>query len=281
MKRLVVLFSMIACVLSFSACGNEEVYNSHVQQNVENAKLLAQGAVQVFADASNEETRTELQKYTNEEIGYMISQAYGQDGLNIEGYTFATALESYSSALEDIGGIVSVGEATAVVDDDEIIVRVAVDGQVKDAEAEFVLSNDMFLVVKSAALNPKASLGELMKKATLNTVIGMGTVFIVLILISLIISAFVLVSKFEAFIARRKEAKQRKKEEKRRKKEAKKNGTQITGIENAVAQIEDQEAVSGDEDDLELVAVIAAAIAASEGRTSTDGFIVRSIRRRA
>ena len=32
-------------------------------------------------------------------------------------------------------------------------------------------------------------------------------------------------------------------------------------------------------DDLELVAVISAAIAASEGQTSTDGFVVRSIKR--
>ena len=32
-------------------------------------------------------------------------------------------------------------------------------------------------------------------------------------------------------------------------------------------------------DDLELVAVIAAAIAAYEGETSTDGFVVRSIRK--
>ncbi len=33
-------------------------------------------------------------------------------------------------------------------------------------------------------------------------------------------------------------------------------------------------------DDLELVAVIAAAVAACEGAVSTDGFVVRSIRRR-
>ena len=32
-------------------------------------------------------------------------------------------------------------------------------------------------------------------------------------------------------------------------------------------------------DDLELIAVIAAGIAASEGATSTDGFVVRSIRK--
>ena len=44
-----------------------------------------------------------------------------------------------------------------------------------------------------------------------------------------------------------------------------------------VAQIIEKEELS---DDLELVAVIAAAIAASEGAASTDGFVVRSIKRR-
>ena len=39
------------------------------------------------------------------------------------------------------------------------------------------------------------------------------------------------------------------------------------------------EEVAEEADDLELIAVISAAIAAAEG-TSTDGFVVRSIRRR-
>ena len=47
---------------------------------------------------------------------------------------------------------------------------------------------------------------------------------------------------------------------------------------NAVAQIVENETVQ-EEDDLELIAVIAAAIAASEGASSTDGYVVRSIRR--
>ena len=38
-------------------------------------------------------------------------------------------------------------------------------------------------------------------------------------------------------------------------------------------------AVEDATDDGELIAVIAAAIAASEGKTSTDGFVVRSIRK--
>ena len=50
-----------------------------------------------------------------------------------------------------------------------------------------------------------------------------------------------------------------------------------TAADNAVAQIVENEAVQ--EDDLELIAVIAAAIAASEGAASADGYVVRSIRR--
>ena len=47
-------------------------------------------------------------------------------------------------------------------------------------------------------------------------------------------------------------------------------------VDNTIAQIIEKEELS---DDLELVAVIAAAIAASEGAASTDGFVVRSIKR--
>jgi len=47
-------------------------------------------------------------------------------------------------------------------------------------------------------------------------------------------------------------------------------------IDNTTAQIADKEDLAGD---AELVAVIAAAIAAYEGSASTDGFQVRSIRK--
>ena len=60
-------------------------------------------------------------------------------------------------------------------------------------------------------------------------------------------------------------------------KKAKKNATNTSAaVDNTIAQIIENEELS---DDTELVAVIAAAIAAAEG-TSTDGFVVRSIKRR-
>ena len=50
-------------------------------------------------------------------------------------------------------------------------------------------------------------------------------------------------------------------------------------VESPAQQTAVLEATAPQTDDLELIAVIAAAIAASEGKTSTDGFVVRSIRK--
>lgn len=100
-----------------------------------------------------------------------------------------------------------------------------------------------------------------MEKAALNTLLGMGTVFMVLILIMLIIMAFGIIPKIEKSIAGKK---------------AKKNVSTDKAVDNTIAQIVEKEELS---DDTELVAVIAAAIAASQGAAGTDGFVVRSIKR--
>ena len=106
-------------------------------------------------------------------------------------------------------------------------------------------------------------LGEAMGKAGLNTLIGMLTVFFVLILISLIIACFNVIPKLQGTFAKKKTA-----------------GPAVG--EEAVSAVQaSMEGQAADETgDLELVAVIAAAIAAYEGAASTDGFVVRSIIRR-
>ena len=118
----------------------------------------------------------------------------------------------------------------------------------------------MFLNLESAALNPIQTMGDLMTNAALNTLIGMGTVFVVLILISAIIGAFAFIPKIQAMFSKKEEPK--------------------AVVAKAPVQAPVVEEVEEEADDLELVAVIAAAIAASEGAASTDGFVVRSIRRR-
>lgn len=103
-----------------------------------------------------------------------------------------------------------------------------------------------------------ASFAERMERAGLNTLLGMGMAFLVLIIIMLVIMLFPLLFG-----------------ERKPKKETKAELTE-KAIDNTISQIEENEALS---DDSELVAVIAAAVAAFEG-TSADGHVVRSIRRR-
>ncbi len=259
MKKLLALVCMITCIFGLTACGSEAQYTQYEQEKVEHAKqLVSQQIVPLFIGLNSEAQSVLVDNYTVEEIQYLVNNQYE---INMkDGYAIRSAMDSFVSTMEEIGEVVSIGEATAKIDDDQIIVNVQVDGTLKDAEAEVIVSNDMFMEVESAALNAESSFGDMMVKAALNTLIGMGTVFSVLILICLIIACFAFIPKIQASFSKKKENK-------------------TTGIDNAVAQITTQEEIVDESDDLELVAVIAAAIAAYEGSASADDFVVRSIRK--
>ncbi len=101
------------------------------------------------------------------------------------------------------------------------------------------------------------TVGEKMSTALLNTIMGISIVFCVLIIICLLICCFNIFPYLE-----------------------KKKAAKAAPKQDVVSQIETREEQQTEAaDDGELVAVIAAAIAAAEG-TSADGFVVRSIRRR-
>ena len=101
-------------------------------------------------------------------------------------------------------------------------------------------------------------LALILEKALLNTLLGMGTVFFVLIFICLLISCFKYIPKLPDKFS----------------KKAAPEPAKAAPAPVTAALEEEAEA----EDDLELVAVITAAVAASMG-SSTDGFVVRSIKR--
>ena len=268
-KKILALVCMITCIFGLTACGNGEVLTEFEQQKVSTAEQMAsQAIIPLFVDyLCNEEVSknvflgADMSEFTAEEVSYLCEQTFG---VKADGYVMRTAVESFRSGLETIGGIAEVGTAKAELHDKQIIVEVEIKGVVKNATAEIIFSNDMFLELESASLNPGATMGEMMGKAALNTLIGMGTVFIVLILISLIISCFGVIPKLLASAAERRAAK---------------TATEKTGDDNTVEQAAVEE-YEDEADEQELVAVIAAAVAAYEGAASTDGFVVRSIRRR-
>ncbi|MDO4976443.1 MAG: OadG family protein [Eubacteriales bacterium] len=105
---------------------------------------------------------------------------------------------------------------------------------------------------------------EMFMEAVQNTLVGMGTVFVVLIFISLIISLFQYIPKIEAAL-----------------KGGNKKASPVAApqVETVAAPVEEEEEeLVGDD---ALVAVITAALMAYQGGTSTskDQLIVRSIKR--
>jgi len=259
MKKFLTLVCMIACIFGLTACGEEENLSAYEQEKLNYAQQVAIArVVPMFVSYMDDEMASSLDMYTLDEITYIMGS---EEQMNITGYVMKTAIESFHSAKDSTGAITGYGETTAEIKDDTIVVEVNVTGEKKDAVVEIIFSNDMFMDVESVSMNPVSTMGELMTKAALNTVIGMGTVFAVLILISLIISCFGLIHKFQD-------------------KAVKKQPAEAVA-ENTAVQGTVQQEIVDETDDLELVAVIAAAVAACQGAASTDGFVVRSIRRRA
>ncbi|MBO4214249.1 MAG: OadG family protein [Lachnospiraceae bacterium] len=100
--------------------------------------------------------------------------------------------------------------------------------------------------------------------ALLNMVIGMGTVFAVLVLISLLIASLNIIPYIQNKLEAKKQAKS-----------AMNNGTSDNGTANNEPIYESYDV----SDDTQLVAVITAAIMAY-GNASNSDFVVRSIKRR-
>lgn len=261
MKKFLVLTCMIASVLGLTACNGSKELSEYEEQKLMKARILAENNyVPAIQEIAENYGSAYFDDFTAEEISYLIGQTYQ---IETNGYAFKSALSSFEKANEEIGGPGRVIDSTAVIDDDQIIVTVNIQGDKADAKAEIVVSNDMFYALESASLNKVSTVKDSMGKAGMNTLLGMGSVFCVLILISLIISCFNIIPKLQKMFEKKPEE----------------QDEGAIGIDKAVEQIAKLEE-SSEEDDLELIAVIAAAIAASEGATSTDGFVVRSIRRR-
>ena len=164
-------------------------------------------------------------------------------------------MEAWEGSLEEVGEKSAdqgkAGETEIVLADDQYTVTVPV--LFEKADANFVYLFDEQGTPLSMTVDVQYPMSVTLQRAGLNTLMGLGTVFIMLIFLSFIIYLF----KFVPMIFGSK-------------KEEKKEAPAPAPVVAAPVQEET--------DDTELIAVISAAIAASEG-TSTDGFVVRSIRK--
>ena len=238
MKKLLLVLGMITCMFGMTACQGtvEEVDTYGITEA--DAFAYADGLIETMDQIV---AAGQVEQYKSDNVIY-------------------TALTNYEKALADMGDYQSVTDHE-IIYDDGILMNVAVQGSLRPANVEIMLDEDLALV--SIATNVTYTFGETMTKAALNTLMGMGTVFAVLILIIGLISSFALIPKLQAAFSGKKEEKT------------------VTET-KVVQQIVKNEEIAYEDvtDDAELVAVIAAAIAAYEGSGSASGYVVRSLKRR-
>ena len=219
----------------------------------------------VFADENSDDTYIDYTKQVIETnfigVTYDECEYYIENNVGM----VKDAFQSYLPFTENnkLGAFVDFGEASVESDDAGnvtcSVIAVFENGQIK-ASVCYKIFNAQITPISisfvSADVDDK-SLGEKMANAGLNTLIGMFTVVVVLFIILIIIYLFKFIPKIQEKLSNRN-----------------KSNAEIA-VDNAISQIEENEELV---DDLELVAVITAAIAAASG-ASSDGFVVRSIRK--
>lgn len=232
-KRLLAVVLALVCMASLAACGStvdvasvDETVQSSLQQNMDN--LLS-----TLSSFSEEE----LKQYEQVEDTFTVA-----------------AVTNFEGVMDELGAYKGLNSTEVEVDDKEYTVTSVAQYEQRTAIVTLVLNMEsQSFVPQSITFEAQYSLVESLERAGLNTLMGVGIVFIILIFLSFLISLFKYVGKLSG---------EGKKEEKK---------APAPVVQTAAPVVEET-------DDLELVAVIAAAIAAAEN-TSTDSFVVRSIKK--
>ncbi len=249
-KKISLLLCAVAVMLCFTACADSS--KETVDYNEAAIQQTTEFMIEYCAnadDASIEQWRS-MREFSME---LQLTQA----GLPVTPESFLGALDAWQAAVDECGAYESHGDYTFETTNDKV--KAAAEAQFADRDAviSFVFDENSYL--ESMTVDAKYSTGEILKKAGLNTILGMGTVFVVLIFISFLISLF----RFIPDMSGKKKVQE----------------TKEAPVQSAV----ETAPVVPETDDTELIAVIAAAIAAAReeaGVEDAEGFFVRSIRRR-
>ena len=115
------------------------------------------------------------------------------------------ALKSWDSIKDDLGAFVSSETAVVTKSDDGYVARMNTVYEKRAMEFTLIADEDLNKV-ETISFSPVYTTGEKMAKAGMNTLMGMGVVFAVLIFISWLISMFKYINVFEAKMKAKKAA---------------------------------------------------------------------------
>lgn len=236
-KKIALILSLCLMVLGLTACGEDpkEVdYNGYTYDQLKEEVQSTANGLLAISDEQIEQYKS------NEDEQYKM---------------LVDMVTRWDEATEDVGAYKELGDFTITKSGKTLTCEQEIVFEERSVVLTFVFTY-YNMQLDDVTVDAVQTLGEKMANAGLNTLMGMGVVFAVLILISLIIYCFKIFPYLEQKIK-------------------KNDKTPVPVTSETVQEVQPVAAT----DDLELVAVIAAAIAASTG-TSTDDFVVRSIKRR-
>lgn len=290
MKKIVLLFSMIAVFFSLTACssGQEDVTFEYTNTDIVSDTVYQAYNMQNVSDAyraylaDNDDPMAEVlltgisnMDNAKKDCGEFKGYRSKEDGSTIM-YDFNRLQDSEDeTAKDDFTSFISMLDYTVEESNGNVTVNVKAVYEKHDVEYSFVYEENSAYAysyeltgqsvspyqVKEITATPDYSFGEIMGKAAANTLMGMGTVFIVLIFISLIIGRL---SSINALVTKLSSGKKDKEE--------------ATPV--ATPAPEARTTSANPMDDAQLVAVITAAVAAAnEAAGGTDSLVVRSIRK--
>lgn len=239
MKRLSIVCMMLVLALGLTACSKEEAEESTVDTYiVETLESTVQNVMTTLPALSDEE----VQNFLNSGDAFVI-----------------TATNAWLDNKDELGGFVEIVSSTVDYDKEAEKYTIHSDATFEQKNATIAMTFDVTGAPTYMTVEVQYTLAEEMGQAGMNTIMGIGIVFLVLLFLSFLIGLFKYIGAAV---------------EKMGKKDAPKASSPAPKAAAPVAAASEELV-----DDKELVAVIAAAIAAYEN-TSTDSFVVRSIRRK-
>ncbi len=258
-RKITMMLCLCICILGLAACGTDPKsidYNGMTYQELEDYAINTWEGLRDMDTAQMEAAVNQIEGMSEAE---QIRLMEANEGMEEE----LLLIKSWLSVKSQAGEFVDVDSFHITTTGKTTTTELTLKFEKRPVMVTVVYQNrDM--TVETVTVDLIYSTGEKMQKAAMNTVMGMGTVFIMLIIICLIISCFGVIPKIE---------------KKRKEKKEQKEQAAVTET-AAVPEPAPVPVVSVGTDDLELVAVIAAAVAAYTGQ-SEDDFIVRSIKRRS
>ena len=167
MKRVLLVLSMVVSLFALSACSNKNAAEAETMdpQTASYISQISENLLQTIAEmdeATAEESETGLIKQ-------------GEDGL-------ASGLTSWIGVMKDTGAFVSIlSSDTELGEDDQYVCVVQAQFENRNVEFKAFYTMDpqsQNLNPVSLTFSPEYTVGENMAKAGMNTLLGMGTVFL-------------------------------------------------------------------------------------------------------